>query len=337
MRFPLTTDLAIQLERRIDAICSERPIRDEHAHTIASKHRALPLFRGMDGYCALALTGQVLEFEWPRFDDPMPISPRRRAYGAIAIGARHYPELAPLLPTRQPEDADCEHCGGSGRHPLAIETSDERVLCECGGLGFLPSYFPDGEPAPAPHTSSVFPDILPSKYQSGYIYQIVSDQDVKDVDGLGRLINAMFDDPEHEFVYYRPKDRPSNALIADAVARGVIAEGELEFFHYLREPGGRNFVHLERGEFDDTRAEYLWGYDKRDVLWRQQVTAGEMYIKTSLTLTERTRRSIESDHVKDRNPIELKPGAFGLNLDLLKTWSLARDWFRRWKIRRRRS
>lgn len=139
MRFALSSELAKTIESYIDALVNQRPIEDERAVRIATRHKALPLFRGPDGYYALALTGEVIELRWEHFDEPQPELLDGRAYGCVAIGTLKYPELARLLPARQPSEPLCEHCDGSGQHPLAVEHQDQRVICECGGLGFIPT------------------------------------------------------------------------------------------------------------------------------------------------------------------------------------------------------
>src|SRR5947207_1125459 len=117
VRFPLSRDLAIALERRIDELGKVRPIVDAHRHKILTEHRALPLYLGRQGYCAIALTGDVLEFDWRNFNEPMPMLPRGRAYAGIVLGSMNYPELRALLPVRLATDRVCEVCGGSGHHP----------------------------------------------------------------------------------------------------------------------------------------------------------------------------------------------------------------------------
>jgi hypothetical protein len=327
MRFPLTSELALMIEERIHSIGRERPIRDKHAHEIATRHNALPLFRGVKGYYALGLTGEMLKFQWSRFDTPVPMFSRGRAYGALMIGITKYPELAVLSPERQPGDTECEHCRGSGLHPLREETGDERILCECGGLGFIPSRWPDGEAAPAPYKGSVFPDITPSRVQATYVYHLDADYDVQSDEELNGLLNTMLDDPEHDFVYYRPKDRAGNARIDSAIHHKIVVEGEVEFFHYRRAPGDRNFVHLERNVTEDSGAEYLFGYEKRDLLWYRDVTSGEMYVRSKLRLSDRARKEAEAERQKDRNPFDAKPGAFGFSVDLFKAWPYIRRWF----------
>src|SRR5258706_15444888 len=50
-------------------------------------------------------------------------------YAALAIGKRHYPELAALLPVRPPQASDCTACVGTG--------SIRGIVCaRCSGLGW---------------------------------------------------------------------------------------------------------------------------------------------------------------------------------------------------------
>jgi hypothetical protein len=312
-------------------MCSELPIRDRHAHKIASEHHALPLFRGRDGYIALALTGEILEFEWRRFDEPMPLfGARGRVYGALVVGATKYPELAQLLPVRQPDDEICEHCGGSGRHPLAIEHKDERVICECGGLGFVSRRLPDGADAPPQPRTNAFPDVIPSIYKTSHFYVIDSENDIRDEAELERLIRTMYADSDAEFLCYWPKDSGRNRLIQDAIDRGMLADAEHEFFYYRREGAAdRNFVRIEGNSCDDSHVEILFGYEKRDVLWARAVSAGKMYVRTKLRLNERFERQLEVQNAADLNPIEAKPGLFGFNIDLIKAFRLFTLWLKR--------
>lgn len=335
MRFQLTEDLVTWLEGRVQQVVSQRPIADVRAYEIASRHGALLLLRGLKEDWALRITGEVLTFRGADLDHPRAMFLRGRAYGAIKVASGRYPELGVLLPSRSPEDTACELCQGTGVHPLRAETKDDRVVCECGGLGFHPSHSPEGEPQAPPYTGSVFPDILPSTYKSSYFYHIDADYDVQSDEELNGLLNTMLDDPEHEVVYYRPRGRAGNPRIESAIREKVIVEGELEFFHYRRGPADRNFVRIERSG-DDSHAECLFGYEKRDILWQQQVSAGEMYARTTLALTDRARRLAETERARDRNPFEAKPGAFGFSVDLVKLWAELPGWYRRWRDRKRR-
>ena len=149
---------------------------------------------------------------------------------------------------------------------------------------------------------------------------------------LDRLIHTIYADPDAEFLCYWPKDGGVNALIQNAIDRGMLADGEHEFFYYRREGAAdRNFVRIERNACDDSNAEILFGYEKRDVLWSRAVSAGKMYVRTKLRLNERFERHLEVQSAADLNPIEAKPGLFGFNIDLIKASQL----FIRWLKRRR--
>ena len=337
MRFALNSDLALTIEKYIDAVLSERPVRDERAARIAARHRALPLFRGRDGYYALSLSGEVVEFRWKHFDDPEPELFDGRAYGCIAIGALKYPELACLLPARQGDEPACEHCGGTGQHPLAIQHQDHRVICECGGLGFIPLRNDEPTSYLKPITGpAVFPDIVPSTFKMTRFYEICAEHDLKTEEEVHELFAAMFHEPEVEVYYVRPKDGPGNRPSELALSDGFLVQGE-QTFYYFRRDENCNFVHVARNEGDDAEIEYMFGYDKRDFLWAKTILQTPMYVRSSLTLSERARRQMNSELSADKNPFEAKPGAFGFSVDLFKVGNLVRGWYRRWASKRRKA
>jgi hypothetical protein len=53
-------------------------------------------------------------------------------WGAILLGAKRYPELRELLPTRRPGDPDCARCKGTGNAIAQVQCPD------CGGMGWVP-------------------------------------------------------------------------------------------------------------------------------------------------------------------------------------------------------
>ena len=55
-------------------------------------------------------------------------------------GAKKYPELSELVPSRPPDAEDCSHCNGTGIEPMNEKPGldEERIVCYCGGLGWLP-------------------------------------------------------------------------------------------------------------------------------------------------------------------------------------------------------
>ena len=55
------------------------------------------------------------------------------------LAAERYPELAHIEPLRTPDDPDCSSCGGTGVPDLPAEVPRDRIICECGGLGWIPA------------------------------------------------------------------------------------------------------------------------------------------------------------------------------------------------------
>jgi hypothetical protein len=55
-------------------------------------------------------------------------------------GTRKYPELKELAPARPFDAEDYWHCGGTGVEPMSekLGLDEERTVCYCGGLGWLP-------------------------------------------------------------------------------------------------------------------------------------------------------------------------------------------------------
>jgi hypothetical protein len=335
MRFTLNADLARRIERHVDEVAHERPIVDEQAVEIARRHRCLPLFRGRDGYYALSLAGEVVEFRWQHFDEPEPELFDGRAYGCVAVGSLKYDELAQLLPTRQADASLCEHCAGSGQHPLATTYSDPRVICECGGLGFIPTRNDTPATYLEPSTGpAVFPDAIPTTYKASRFIELCADHELESDGELQQLLLQMFHQPEVEVFYVRPKDRGGNARIDAAIQQGLLLQGEQRFY-YFQVDENCNFAHVSPTRGDDARVEYMFGYEKRDFVWAKRILQTQMYVRMQLTLSERVRRDIDAALREERNPFEAKPGAFGFSVDLFKLASIVRDRYRQWRARRR--
>jgi uncharacterized protein (TIGR02996 family) len=107
--------------------------QDREARDFALVQNALPLWFDMGGCYALRLDGELVSFAW---DDPGP--PRiewcERIHNVVLFhGAKKYPELRLLLPPRPVTSRVCPTCGGTGT-PANLP----RIVCHCGGLGWLP-------------------------------------------------------------------------------------------------------------------------------------------------------------------------------------------------------
>jgi len=106
---------------------------------ICQLHHVLPLWTDWVGCIALQPTGRLVFIVW---DDPEKVETlgaagdqdRRMAHAARAEGSRRFPAISGLAPVRDASARVCPSCGGSGK-PASIP---DNVVCECGGLGWIP-------------------------------------------------------------------------------------------------------------------------------------------------------------------------------------------------------
>jgi hypothetical protein len=68
----------------------------------------------------------------------VPLDDPRIVNLALYQGSLKFPELTVLVPTRPAAAMTCVHCGGEGKLALTKEPGLERIVCHCGGLGWLP-------------------------------------------------------------------------------------------------------------------------------------------------------------------------------------------------------
>jgi len=105
----------------------------------ARLHHVLPLWTDWVGCIALRPTGQLVFFAW---DEPERVEPvgaagdhdRRMVHAARAEGGRRFPRISGLAPVRDASSRVCPSCGGSGK----LGSVPDNVVCECGGLGWVP-------------------------------------------------------------------------------------------------------------------------------------------------------------------------------------------------------
>lgn len=58
----------------------------------------------------------------------------------LCQGAKRFPDLSELMPVRPNDAIDCKNCEGTGIEPInkKLGYDTERIVCYCGGLGWLP-------------------------------------------------------------------------------------------------------------------------------------------------------------------------------------------------------
>jgi len=129
-----------------------------------------------------------------------------------------------------------------------------------------------------------FPDITPSKIIRSEVHDI-GEFDITNEADFRDLIDEMFEFPERHFYYFQEKDGPKNQFMISKDRAGDVSFAETEFFYYKRPNSKRSYIHLERhgGSY-----EHDWE--------KEIVERGPMFMRTTLRLTERTRRELETIH-----------------------------------------
>jgi len=134
----LTPEQRTLIERKIAAALAGNDSRE--STQAAAAWNALPLYDDWSACMALRLDGEIvwLEYEAPH-ESRLVEDEVTRNVGLFQASVQD-PELRFLAPARPPDAVACPGCGGSGqcRLPRGSEHLADRVVCTCGGLGWLP-------------------------------------------------------------------------------------------------------------------------------------------------------------------------------------------------------
>jgi len=132
-----------EVQRRVAEFIANSSAPDAHAWARGAIERlsALPLFFDWSAFMALLPDGQIV---WVPYDnEPGEIEvvqeERLRNIGLFQATKLH-PELQFLVPPKPPNAIDCPDCQGTGTlsFPPGSEHLAERLVCYCGGIGWLP-------------------------------------------------------------------------------------------------------------------------------------------------------------------------------------------------------
>lgn len=105
----------------------------------ASKAGVLPFAPDMSGFFGVDLQGNVLAVAYDNVCNPQPVEDERVCNMVLFRGSKIYSDLSFLAPTK-PEDARlCPTCSGTGIVPNVPSEIASKVVCYCGGLGWIPS------------------------------------------------------------------------------------------------------------------------------------------------------------------------------------------------------
>lgn len=137
-RVDLAPEWVAEVDRLIAEVAKYWPDDPMGVSAMAIRLGMLPLSLDAGGVVGLKRDGRVVSVGWEDASQERPITRTRDKDVALIDGARRYKFLKPLLPVRSPDARVCAECLGTGVHPLAAEANVDNVVCQCGGLGWIP-------------------------------------------------------------------------------------------------------------------------------------------------------------------------------------------------------
>lgn len=107
---------------------------------LASDLNLLPMMLDFGGCCGIRPNGDIFSFIWDAPYDLRPENDTRICNLVLFQGAKKYPELADLVPSRPADAVNCHYCNGTGidRYVAEHALNSDVIVCYCGGLGWLP-------------------------------------------------------------------------------------------------------------------------------------------------------------------------------------------------------
>jgi hypothetical protein len=137
----LTADQREQIEKRIVEFLEDTTFIHADSHEAVARVHALPLFYDWTAVMALRPDGQIIWIPYDNEPEDVEIinDERLRNFGLFQ-SARLHPDLPFLVPSRPADAIDCPDCRGTGKlaFPPGREHLAEKVVCSCGGTGWLP-------------------------------------------------------------------------------------------------------------------------------------------------------------------------------------------------------
>ena len=121
-------------------------------------HGLYPAYQDWIGGFAVDATGDVWLSESPaEWGEPVRVEEPQFRHAALGVAVRRHKAIAHLTPERGVNDPICPTCGGRG-YPAQLPPQHRYwILCQCGGLGWIPEglvppggVVASGSGAPAP-------------------------------------------------------------------------------------------------------------------------------------------------------------------------------------------
>lgn len=117
---------------RIRAFDRESPERIRWLSSDVVRYGALPLYIGWTETIGVRPDGAIVKWSSEgEYEGCHPVDEIVLVRTALVEGAKRYPPLMGLIPTRPVGARTCEHCGGLGYFPQF-----PALICDCGGVGW---------------------------------------------------------------------------------------------------------------------------------------------------------------------------------------------------------
>jgi hypothetical protein len=136
MVIPVSAVLTNYIETRITDFLKDSFYSLDTRELVAFIH-ALPLVMDLGGCIAIRPIGEMIMVKWDKPQETLNVTDPMLQAIALQQGSLKYPELKPIVPVRTPEVQECTECQGTGIHPITQHLGCERVVCACGGLGWI--------------------------------------------------------------------------------------------------------------------------------------------------------------------------------------------------------
>ncbi len=136
--FEPTPEQRAMIEAKIDV--SIGGLTSEEARRACTAARALPLYLDWSACMAIRPDGEIIWIDYAEPHRVRLVEDERERNIGLFQGSLRDPDLGFLVRLRPAEAVDCPDCRGTGRIPFpeGSEHLADRVVCYCGGIGWLP-------------------------------------------------------------------------------------------------------------------------------------------------------------------------------------------------------
>jgi hypothetical protein len=131
-------EIAQRIEAEIKHYLADPNPRHPFLRGFVAQHQVLPLYVDWDGFLGIRPNADIMLVlhESSLETAPELVKDARLRRLALFQGAKKYPWLGELIPSRPIDAVTCSGCDGTGQIIVEGVASDS-IVCYCGGLGWL--------------------------------------------------------------------------------------------------------------------------------------------------------------------------------------------------------